>query len=216
MIHVTYEVASTAWTARKLLNYLERYPILSFDTETKGVYTVEEREEAKEILKAKYSNDIRKMAALIAANSGLSYPSLVDVTHFVFGTAEDHSKIIVADGPKMELLVWNWIARQQEILFAIHNTVFDLKLMKHRINRMPNNYEDTQLMAKCLTNHCDAWRAKVGLKDLMGTHYAPAWSLLDEYEPKDPKDPNFLLYAATDGAATIKLYNMCLEMMLHE
>lgn len=213
MINVTYEIASTNWTVRKILNQLEREPLLAFDTETAGVYSVEERELAKEALKVKQENDVRKMAALIAANSGLSFPSLVNVTHFVFGTSEDHSKIIVANSEKEELTVWNWLAKYEGLL-AIHNTLFDLKLMKHRVNCLPKNYEDTQLMAKCLTNNADSWKAKVGLKDLMGSHYDPAWTMLDEYEPKNPKDPKFLIYAATDGAATYKLYQMILDMWL--
>jgi hypothetical protein len=83
--------------------------------------------------------------------------------------------------------------------------------MYNRMGELPKRYEDTALLAKCLTNHSNTWKCKVGLKDLMGEYYDPSWSLFDEYEPENLKDPKFLLYAATDGGATFKLWEIIQE-----
>jgi ribonuclease D len=110
----------------------------------------------------------------------------------------------------VEMIIWNWLAKY-EGLIIVHNSLFDLKLMYHRVKKFPKNYEDTQLLAKTFVNHVDIWKAKVGLKELVGDHYLPAWSLFDTYEPKNLRDPKFLMYAATDGCATILLYEQLEE-----
>jgi hypothetical protein len=209
-IKVDFQVCGTVWHIQKILKELYDYPILSFDTETRGVYTKQERKVASQVLSGKISYDDHKLASVIANNSGLSYPSLSEVTHFVFGTSSDTSVVIIVYSPHVEMLVWNWLISYRGLLL-IHNALFDLKLMYHRTQSYPQYYEDTQLMAKSLTNHCDSWKAKVGLKDLMGSYYSPEWTLIDEYEPENLRDPRFLRYSAIDGAATYKLYEMLLE-----
>ena len=205
-INVSYGVYSTRWHIDKALCKLMAHPVLSFDTETKGVYSKPERQEAKQYLKnAGIPIDNKRIALQVAENSGLSFPSLVNVTHFIFGTSEDHSEVMVCNNYQLELFIWNWVAHYPGVLL-IHNTLFDLKLMFHRINAFPLNYEDTALMAKTLVNNVDVWKAKVGLKELMGSYYDPAWTLIDEYEPDNLKDRKFLRYAAIDGAATFKLW----------
>ena len=42
----------------------------------------------------------------------------------------------------------------------------------------------------------------------MVSHYSPKWTLIDEYEPDNPKEEKFLRYAAIDGAATYYLWNL--------
>jgi hypothetical protein len=146
----------------------------------------------------------------VANNDGLSYPSLIKTTHFVFGTSKYHSIIFIPPTNHLEVMIWNWLRNFRGKLL-IHNTLFDLKVMYHRVGDLPHDYEDTALMAKCLINNSDAWRAKVGLKEQMGHLYKSAWSLYDKYEPEDPKNPDFLEYAAIDGAATVYLYELIME-----
>jgi hypothetical protein len=212
-IKVTYDTYNTRYFIDRALNELFQLPLLSFDTETRGLYTPEERAQALELLKDEnLPVDTKRIALLIANNSGLSFPSLVEVTHFVFGTSEDYSKILVCEDPKLEMHIWNRIA-EYDGLFAIHNTLYDLKIMYNRLRKLPLHYDDTALMAKCLVNNAENWRSKVGLKDLMGDYYHPSWALFDEYEPENLRDPKFLLYAATDGAATFKLHGIVEGMM---
>ncbi len=207
IIHVKYDVFATRYHIDKALERLFYQHVMSFDTETRGVYSKEERKEALQWLKDEnLPLDIKQLSLLVANNDGLSYPELTEVTHFVFGTAQDRSTILVCDNPQLEIHIWEWIANYQGMLF-IHNTLFDLKIMYHRIKKLPRHFEDTALLAKCLLNDVDNWRAQVGLKELMAQYYDPAWTLIDEYEPKNLKDPKFLKYAAIDGAATFKLWD---------
>jgi hypothetical protein len=142
----------------------------------------------------------------------LSFPSLVNVTHFIFGVSDHESVILICDNHSLELFIWNWIANYRGLLL-VHNTLFDLKLMYHRVRKLPRNYEDTQLLAKCLTNNVNIWKCKVGLKDLMGDYYEPAWAMMDVYEPDDPRDIKFLVYCSIDGAATFKLWHDIQDFM---
>jgi len=205
-IDVTYEVYATPWHVQQKLREMNQYPELSFDCETRGVYSKAQRKEAVQFLKKEgTAQEHRQLALLVANNSGLSFPSLVNVTHFIFGISENHSIILIANYPQEEIQIWNWIARYEGMLY-IHNTLLDLKLMYHRVRTFPQRYEDTQLLVKSLVNHVNVWKAKVGLKDLMGVYYHPEWALAVDYEPANLKDPKFLMYGAIDGAGTFKLY----------
>lgn len=206
-IKVKYTVYSNLWHIKQALEKLASRPILSFDTETRGLYTSEEREQAKENLKDKnISVSERALSLQVSENSGLSFPSLIRVTHFIFGLSEDESVIFVCNEMSMEKFIWNWVASYEGKLL-IQNTLYDLKIMYNRIGKFPKDYEDTALLAKCLINNSDTWKAKVGLKDLMGSYYDPKWTLMKDYEPDDLKDENFILYCSIDGAATMKLWN---------
>lgn len=197
---------------KKLLE-LVNIPLMSFDIETKGLYSKEERKEAAKLLASgELSLEQHKLASVVANNNGLSFPSLTTTTHFIFGLSKDYSVILIPNSQYFEQVIWNRIKNYQGKLI-IHNAGFDLKVMYHRIGELVQDFEDTSIMAKCLINNADSWRAKVGLKELMGSHYSPSWSLYDEYEPEDPADPKFLEYAAIDGAATYFLYELIMENM---
>lgn len=206
MIEVTYETAATSWSIKKLLESLDDKPLLGFDTETAGVYSKEERAEASQLLA---SNSLtpkhRTEYSMIAKNSGLSYPSLVNTTHFIFGLTSSHSVVLVTSTINQEMLVWDWVKHYKGHLI-IHNALFDLKIMYHRVKAFPSSYTDTALLSKCLINNADNYKALIGLKELVGGYFPPAWSLLDVYEPENLHDPKFMLYSATDGAALMLLW----------
>ena len=205
-IKVTSTVHDTNWSIRKALKALETAEMLSFDTETQPVYDKATRDTAKGLLKAGITNIKERSHALLAANnSGLSHPSLVNVRHFIFGTSESSAVVLIVRTEAQELLVWNWLAEYEGTLL-IHGALFDLKIMHHRIGKFPKHYEDTQLLAKSLINHVDVWEAKVGLKELMGTFYDPAWTLIEDYEPANLLDPAFIRYSGIDGASCFLLY----------
>jgi hypothetical protein len=207
-IKVTYEVFSTRYFIDKALDKLFTLPAVSFDTETRGVYTADERKEAKAMLKREdLPLDLKCLALLVSCNTGLSFPSLVQVTHFAFGVSDNHSIIGICDNPALEMHIWKRLTEYDGV-FLIHNTLFDLKIMYHRIQTFPQNYEDTALLAKCLINDAETWRSKVGLKELMGDYYDPAWQLMDDYEPENLREKKFLDYTAIDGAATYKLWEL--------
>lgn len=213
IIHVNYEVASTPYKIGQILKKLEMYDFLSFDTETQALYSQEEIKEAKNLIKSKefseYPRSDQKLLKQIAKVSGLSNPFLVKVTHFIFGTSEDFSYILISTDHQTEQRIWNWLTTYKGKL-AIHNSLFDLKIMYNRTHQLPINYEDTQIKAKCLINDADEYKARTGLKLLMGDYYDPKWALLDDegYNSTDYKKESFLNYCAIDGAACYKLYTM--------
>jgi len=205
MINVEFETRITTWSIIDKLADLVDVDHMSFDIETKGLYGKEQRKEALKLLDADLDAYTHKLVSVVANNSGLSFPSLVETTHFIFGISESTAVVLVPPNTNTEMMIWNWLCKYQGLLF-IHNTLFDLKVMYHRIRCLPKRYDDTALMLKTLINHSDVWKAKIGLKDAMGSYYSPAWALFDEYEPENPRDSKFLEYAATDGAATFKLW----------
>ena len=221
MIHVKYEIASTTFKIQTILRKLESYSILSLDTETQSIYSKEERKEADKLVQlwkkdkqaeTKYPRNEQKLIRQIAKSSGLSYPELIKVTHFIFSISEDFSYILIPNSSETEMFVWEWINNYNGKLI-IHNSLFDLKIDYHRTKQLPKDYDDTQLMAKVLLNDADEFEGKVGLKHLMGSYYDPKWTMLNEdgYDVVDYKNEAFLRYASIDGAATYKLYQLLTE-----
>lgn len=206
-IKVKYEVFNTLFSIRKKLKELNKIRVLGFDTETRSAYSQEEIKEAKHLLKKpelvdpEYLIDIK----LVARSSGLSHPSIIRTTHFIFGISEDESVILVAPDSKTEMLLWEWVANYTG-KFLIHNSSFDLKICYQRTGKLPVDFEDTQLLAKCFINNAENWKSKVGLKELMGGYYNPRWSMYEDYNIKNLNDKDFLEYCAIDGGSVVKLW----------
>lgn len=212
IIHVDYTVYASEYKIRKHIpKLLERLKILSFDTEVRSVYEGKLRKEASDYLKeANTSDELYKQARVVAESSGLSFPSIVKTTHFIFGESRDKAHVVICTDAAMELHMWKLVADYEGKLL-VHNSLFDLKIMYERIGRLPKNFVDTALLSKCLINHVNIWKAKTGLKVIMGGYYPGKWSLMNDYEPRDLKDKDFLLYCAIDGGATFYLYELILE-----
>jgi hypothetical protein len=206
MIKVTYDVYKSSYHIHRLLKELSKKDIMSFDVETRSIYTPEEVDYSKQILKSE--NLTQKEISfykMVSKSSGLSNPRIVKTTHFIFGLSESYSKIIIAKDRRTEITVWNWLVKAK-CKFLIHRSSYDLKICHQVTNKIPENFEDTQLLAKCYINNSDNWKSRVGLKVLMGSYYNPKWSMFEDYDVKDYEDVNFLSYASIDGAATYYLY----------
>ena len=214
-INVSYDLYTTRYGILRTLDELYARKTLSFDTEVQSVYNIDERNEAKELLKCcqdeRSPEDVR-LSKLVANSSGLSHPKITKVTHFQFGLSEDEAVIFICRDMDTELLVWNWLAEWEGKLL-VHNAGFDLKIMHERTGKFPKDFEDTQLLAKCLINDADDWKARTGLKHLMGEYYDPKWQELDDdgYDVVDYKNEAFLRYCAIDVGSTYKLYTMLME-----
>lgn len=190
---------------------LENCELLSFDCETRSVYNKEEIAEAKTYLKGSDPSDkLYKHARVVAESSGLSYPSIVKTTHFIFGESKNKVHTVICNSPEMEIFLWNLVANY-EGKFLVHNSLFDFKLCYQRTGRLPKNFTDTALFVKCLINHVNIWKSKVGLKDLVGDYYPPSWSLYNDYEPINLKDEKFLTYCSYDGSGVWVLYELIQE-----
>jgi len=218
IIHVDYEVASTDYKINQVLKKLSSEPLIAFDIEDQSLYSQQEITEAKKQIKSQefplYTREDQKLLKQIAKSSGLSNPRLVKVTHFNISISEDYSYILIITSPRSELRVWNWLASYQGKT-VVHNATFDLKVMYNRTGELPLDYFDTQLATKCLVNDADEFKARVGLKLLMGSYYDPKWTALDEegYNITDYKKASFLNYCAIDSASTYKLYQLLQEQL---
>ena len=204
-IHTDYKLYTSDFTIKKALKELDKTSLLSFDCETQSRYSIDQKKEAKELLKDELGYEDTKFCKLVARSSGLSNPRLIKVTHFLFGTSRSDAVILIANSRKTELLIYNWLAKYKGKVI-IHNALFDLKIMYERVGKLPIDYEDTQLLAKTLINNVDDWQAKTGLKHLMSSFFDPKWELIDTYDVVDFKDESFLRYCAIDAAATYKLW----------
>jgi len=205
---VETNLVASSYGITKILKDLSVHKLLSFDTETRSVYTKDEVKAAKTMLKDE--DDIRtedlRLVKLVAKSSGLSYPSLIKTTHFIFGLSPTHSVVIITNSINEEMKIWYWVINFKNKLI-IHNSMFDLKICYQRTGKIPIDFVDTMLLAKTLINNADNWKAKVGLKDLMGSEYDPKWSLYNNYDVENLKDEDFISYCGIDGAATFGLYN---------
>jgi hypothetical protein len=206
---VTYDLYASNYAIKKHVpKILENFELLALDTETRSAYNKEMRKEAIAYLKEDYSKDeTYKQARVVSASSGLSFPSIINTTHFIFGESKSHSHIVVCDSEQKEMVMWKMIADYQGT-FLVHNALFDLKIMYQRIGCLPKNYIDTSLLVKCLINHVNIWKSKTSLKELMKDYYNIKWSLMNDYEPENLKNTDFLNYCAIDGASCIYLYEM--------
>jgi hypothetical protein len=211
-IHVDYEIHTTDFSIKKALKKLDAYSLLSFDCETQSRYSIEQKKEARELLKGELSYEDTKLCKLVARSSGLSNPRLIKVTHFIFGTSKSDAVILIANSLKTELLIYSWLSKYKGKLL-VWNSLFDLKIMYQRVDKLPIDYEDPMLLLKTLINDVDEWNAKVGLKDFMGPYYDPKWTMIDTYDVIDFKDEAFLKYCSIDGAATYYGYELIKEKL---
>ncbi|MCK5536020.1 MAG: hypothetical protein KAI79_04290 [Bacteroidales bacterium] len=211
-IKVNYKVHATDYIISKALHKLDSLSMVSFDLETQSLYSIEQKKEARELLKGELSYEDKKLCKLAARSSGLSNPRLIKATHFIFGISKEESIICIANSRRTEKLIFNWLAKYKGKVL-IWNSLFDLKIMYERVKALPIDYEDPMLLLKSLINDVEDWNAKVGLKDFMGGHYDNKWCLIDTYDIVDYKDKNFIRYCAIDGAATYYGYELIQEQI---
>lgn len=138
-------------------------------------------------------------------SSGLSHPSLTDLTHLVIGLDEENSYVIILT-PENQQPVLNFLV-ETELKQIWHNLSFDGKHILYHTGKFPKNYEDTQLLAWAYKNHANTFQAKVGLKGLAEKIYSN-WAVASDMFNLDNKyDPQLLEYAGIDGNATWFVWN---------
>lgn len=207
-IEVDYKVYTTAYSALKALHKLP--DTIAFDIETRSMYSNAEIQEAKDLLKEdNLSHTDRILCKLVASSSGLSYPSITRITHVNIAWSKSDALVIIISDLTMERTILKWLVSTERMMY-IHNSTFDVKSVYVKIGQFIKNYEDTQLLAKCLINHADTWKANTGLKEIMGNYYDPRWTMLDTdgYTNENYKDEAFLRYCAIDSASTYYLWEL--------
>jgi DNA polymerase I-like protein with 3'-5' exonuclease and polymerase domains len=201
---VNYNVVSTPYQFINMVNKLPN--LISCDFETSSIYSEDYKAYCKqrletEDLSAKEVIELEK----IIDSSGLDYPGIVRITHLSIGISPTKAIVAVVNDSYMDNLICQVLANTTKTT-VWHNAGFDLKIIMHRTDKVPENYEDTYLMAKALTNHVDNWRYPLGLKDLM-KHQFSEWAMdKTEFTYENRLNPKMLEYAAIDACATYQLY----------
>jgi hypothetical protein len=204
---VTYDVARTAFKAKQFLDQVRTSPIFAADFEVAIKYTSDEIEEWKRLLqKAELTKLERVSLESRLAATALDHPSHCTITHCSIATSDSHAYVFILDNPSITNYVLNFLVTtlQQQVW---HNASYDFRHLYYYIGKFPINYEDSQILAKCLINHVEIYKARTGLKELAGTWYG-AWGIsADCFTLAQIYEPHVLHYAAIDACATYKLWN---------
>jgi hypothetical protein len=207
-ITVDYTTYSTTLSALQALRDIPH--VVSLDFEVQSIYTNAEREEAKLLLKEELDRPTERLCKLVANSSGLSHPTITKITHMIVGLDEATAIVIIISNIQMEVAMLEWVVTSDHH-FICHNASYDLKQVYVKTDRLPQKFDDTQLLAKTYINHCDVWRANTGLKELMAQYYDPRWINILGYDNEDLKNEAFLRYSAIDAAATMLLWKQLQE-----
>lgn len=203
---VTYKSTSNPYIALQLLNSLPS--VIACDFETASKYSDSDKLQLQaelDLLEDKKTDYALALKQRIAS-TGLSHPSMVDITHLSVAYSESEAYVIITDTPKLRSLILNWLVTTDRLQIW-HNASFDFRQIYHATNKFPPNYEDSQIFAKTLLNHVEVHKANTGLKHLMGWKYGN-WGLSSDFFNKSQMyDETILHYAAVDSAATMALYN---------
>lgn len=203
---VTYKSTSNPYIALQLLNSLPS--VIACDFETASKYSDSDKLQLQaelDLLEDKKTDYALALKQRIAS-TGLSHPSMVDITHLSVAYSESEAYVIITDTPKLRSLILNWLVTTDRLQIW-HNASYDFRLVYHATNKFPPNYEDSQIFAKTLLNHVEVHKANTGLKHLMGWRFG-SWAVAaDSFNLSRMYDEDVLLYAATDAVSTLCLYN---------
>jgi len=207
LINVSYQVATTAYRAKQFLNQITMYPTIACDFETAIKYTTEQLAIWKEEL---LSPDLTKLERVAIESkltaTALDHPSHIRLTHCSIATSESVGYVFIIDSIPMQNLILNFLnsTNQQQLW---HRASYDFRVSQYFTGKFPKNYEDTAVLAKCLLNHVETYKAKVGLKELAGYMYGDWGISKDNFSVEHMYDEKVLKYAATDACATYWLWN---------
>ena len=203
-IQVNYEYTNNLYKAKKWLQGLPN--LFAADFEVASKFTAKEKEHIKYKLdNYRLKDESERILLQQLTSNGLSHPSLTVITHLSVGWTDRDSKVIVCDTERIRMLVLEFLITTDKRQLW-HNCVFDFKHIFYHTGVLPQNYTDTQLLAKALLNDADSFKDRTGLKDLMGYAYG-AWGISkDDFTLEEMWTEDMLKYAATDSPATYKLY----------
>jgi len=204
-IKVTYKSTTSAYTANKWLHSLP--DLIACDFEAAVKYTPAQLTEWQRQLDEEDLPKLeRKHLESLLSATALDHPSHVVITHLQIAISETEAYVFILDNKRITDLVLTFLVTTTKKQIW-HNASFDFRLIYYFTGKMPINYEDTALRAKCILNHVETYQAKVGLKQLAGPHYG-AWAISpDNFTVDQMYDEKNLLYAATDSCCTMWLWN---------
>jgi DNA polymerase III epsilon subunit-like protein len=132
------------------------------------------------------------------------------LTMFSFADNESTAFVISNESKEMEDLVLNFLTSTPHKVI-MHNSSFDMKIVKHRTGKFIKNFEDSLLMHRILLNHTgDSNQTLVGLKKLAGSVYG-SWAVAkDLFGIEHKYNPELIHYSGIDAMATMYVYNEAL------
>jgi len=211
MDEIKSKVYTSSYKIKKKLEYLNTLDVVSFDIETRSMYTKAERNLVKDLVKTEENPKLKANYKMIANSSGLSFPTITKTTHIIFGISTTESMVFIVDD-KQEQLVFDWLVNT-DTKILIWNASFDLKTVYVRTGKFPKDFEDLMIRYKCLINDCNNYISRSGLKVVMANYYPYSWTVDTDYEVSDMKNKNFLTYCHYDGVSVMKAYELINEMV---
>lgn len=213
---VEYTSSNNLFTIIETLNRLEKeYDVLGCDFESCSRYSDEEKEEMKEFLEKNeetLDREEKRQIRQFIESDGLSHPSLTYITHFQVAWNDHESFVAILDTEQKRKTVFRWIVKTK-VKQIWHNLSFDGKHIMYHTGKLPQNFEDTEVLSKTLLNHVETYKAKVGLKELMGYKYG-SWAISkDAFNLSQIYDEELIKYAATDPCACFSLYEEIMESL---
>jgi len=204
-IQVNYESTNDPNTAKQ---WLEGLPdLIAADLETALRYSKTELQEAKEKMQdERLSKKERIRYQAIAKATALGHPYHCTITHVNIAWTEEDAYVFIIDNKAIADLVLNFLitTKKKQIW---HNYGYDGRFMRYYADKDPIDIEDTQILAKTLINHVETYKARTGLKELMGPYYGD-WGIdAENFDLEKQHDPKVIKYSAIDAAATFKLWN---------
>lgn len=211
IIQVNYQYTSNIREANQWLRELSQYPVIACDFEVATRYTSQERDDFQSILDDPTSSWISQVTARSSlAATALDHPSHCTITHFQAAWSETDSYVFIITSKSMMRRILSYLTTTPQLQIW-HNASYDFRHILHNSGKLPLNYEDTQIYAKTLLNHVEIYKARSGLKELVGHAYGDWGISKDSFTLEQQFSPELIKYAAIDPAATYYLYNRILE-----
>lgn len=205
-IPVNFQSTSNLLEADRWLRELESHPILALDFETAIRYTPTDLAHFQSIIDSPDSSHLAKRQAQACLRAtALDHPSHVTITHLSVAWSESDAYVFIINSTKLLNRILTWLTTTT-VKQVWHNFSYDGKLIHHFTGKFPHDVEDSQLLAKCILNHVETYKARTGLKELAGQWYGDWAVSSDSFNLSQQFDPNLLRYAATDACATFKLW----------
>jgi DNA polymerase I-like protein with 3'-5' exonuclease and polymerase domains len=202
-IKVNYKSTTNATIANRWLRSLPDFFAADFEVAVK--YLPEELEQFA--LQKEQSTSKREQITLQSKLKAtpLGHPSHCQLTHLSIAWSPSDSFVLVLDNPAITNIALRFLTTTPKKQIW-HNAGYDFRQMMYFSGHVPLNYEDTQILAKCLMNHVESYKADTKLKSLMGNQYG-SWGIsADHFTLAQMYDDTNIRYAATDACATYKLW----------
>ena len=204
---VNYQHTSNLLTADRWLRELEQHPLIALDFEVAVRYTDTDLAHFQSIVDSPTSTNLeRRNAQSKLRATALDHPSHCTVTHLSAAWSETDAYVFVITSPKLLNRIMNWLVTTT-VTQVWHNASFDMKYVYHHTGKFPIHLEDSQVLAKCILNHVETYKAKTKLKELAGHKFGDWGISADNFSLSQMHEPHVIRYAATDACATYWLWN---------